>query len=223
MRRAHFIVAIGADQQQVAGVRVREQMLYEHQARGVDPLQVIQEEHQRMLLAREHRDELPKHHAEPVLRFGRGQRRYGRLLADDQLYLGQHIDDELAVDTDRRLNPLAPAGDACFAFGQQLRHQFAKRLGQCGVGNVTLVLIELAGNEIAVPCDDRLAQCIDQRRLADSGVPGDGRQLRLAGCGHAVECGEEHRCFRFTSVQLVRDLEALRNVFRAERERLDTA
>ena len=51
-------------------------------------------------------------------------------------------------------------------------------------------------------CDlDRcLAQCIDQRRLANSGVPGDGRQLRLPGCGHAVECDEEHRCFRFTSV-----------------------
>ncbi|MFM0342075.1 hypothetical protein PQR27_37120 [Paraburkholderia fungorum] len=144
MRTAHFVVAIGADQQQITGVWVREQVLDERQAGCVDPLQVVQEEDQRMCLAREHGHELPEDQTEPVLSLSRRQRRHRSLRADDQFDFGQHIENELAVDPDRSLQLLPPAGDPRGTFSQQLLHQLAKRLRKCGIGNVALVLIELA-------------------------------------------------------------------------------
>src|SRR5258708_14713232 len=102
------------------------------------------------------------------------------------------MEDELAIDTDRRLQLLAPSGDACCTFGQQLLHQLAKRLRKGGLGNVALVLIELAGNEVATLRDDRLMQGVDQRRLADARVAENGRERRPAGGRHEFEDTEEH-------------------------------
>src|SRR5260370_2628969 len=108
-----------------------------------------------MLLAGELRDELLECTAEAVFRLGRRQRRHRRLRADDELDLRQHGDNELAIDPDRSLDLLPPACDARLAFRQQLLHQFAKRLRDGGIGNIALVLIELAENEIAAFANNR--------------------------------------------------------------------
>ncbi len=131
-----------------------EQVFDQRQAGGIDPLHVVQEQDQRMFLAAERGHELSEHHAEAVLCLARWQRRYGRLRADNQLDLGQHIDNQLAIDPNRGQDLLPPVGDARLAFGQQLLHQCAKRLREGGIGNIALVLIELAGNEIAMLRDN---------------------------------------------------------------------
>ena len=179
----------------IARVRLGEQVLDELQAGGIGPLQVVEEQRQRMIRAGEHRQELLEHQAEAVLRLDRRQRRHRRLRADDERDLRQHVDDQLAVDADGGLDLLPPAGDALLALGQQLLHQVAQRLREGGVRNVALVLVELAGNEVAAPCDDRLLQFTDQRGLADPRVARDGDQRRLAGCRHALEGRQQRRPF----------------------------
>ena len=122
-----------------------------------------------MFLAGEHRQESLEHEAEPVLRLDRRQRRHRRLLADDEFDLRQDIDDQLAVDADGVLNLLPPAGDALLALGQQLLHQVAKRLGEGGVRNIALVLVEFAGNEVAAAL--RTIGCCSSPTSADLPMP----------------------------------------------------
>ena len=50
VRRADLVVPVGADQQQVPHLRVRDQMLEEVERRGIQPLQIVEEQRERMLL-----------------------------------------------------------------------------------------------------------------------------------------------------------------------------
>ncbi len=74
-----------------------------------------------------------------------------------------------------------------------------------------------------MPRDNRLSQGVDQRRLANARVPRNGCQRRLASCRHALEDSEQPLELPVASIQFVRDQEALRDILRAERERLDPA
>ena len=73
VRGTDLVVPVGADQQQVPHVRVRDQMLEEVERRCIQPLQIIEEQRERVLLAREHPEEAPEHHLEAVLRVLRRQ------------------------------------------------------------------------------------------------------------------------------------------------------
>ena len=73
VRGANLVVPVGADQQQVPHLRMRNQMLKEVEGCCIQPLQIIEEECERMLLAREHPEEAPEHHLEAVLRILRRQ------------------------------------------------------------------------------------------------------------------------------------------------------
>ena len=90
-----------------------------------------------------------KHPAKPVLGLAERQLRHRRLRADDQLDLRDQVDDELAVVPQRRLEALPPGRDAVLALGQDLEHELAERLDDGEVGDVALVLLELAGDEDA--------------------------------------------------------------------------
>ena len=60
-------------------------MLEEIERCCIQPLQIIEEECERMLLAREHAEEAPENHLESVLRISRRKVRNGRLFPDDEL------------------------------------------------------------------------------------------------------------------------------------------
>ena len=62
-----LVVPVGADQQQVPHLRVRDQVLEEVERRRIQPLQIVEEQRERVLLAREHAEEAPEHHLEAVL------------------------------------------------------------------------------------------------------------------------------------------------------------
>src|SRR5467141_4570099 len=73
VRGTDFVVPVGADQQQVPHFRVRNQMLKEVERRRIQPLQIIKEQRERVLLAREHPEEALENQLEAVLRVLRRQ------------------------------------------------------------------------------------------------------------------------------------------------------
>ena len=66
------------------------------QRRHIEPLQVVEEERQRMFRPGEDSDEAPEHKLEASLRVLRRNLRDRRLFADDQLQFGNQIDDKPA-------------------------------------------------------------------------------------------------------------------------------
>src|SRR3984885_2369462 len=67
MCRTDFVVAIGPDQKQVPNLGVRDQVFEQVEGRAIHPLQIVQEQGERMLLTREHAEEAPEYHLESVL------------------------------------------------------------------------------------------------------------------------------------------------------------
>ena len=63
-----LVVPIGADQQQVLHIRLGQQVLEQIERRRVEPLQIVEEQRERMLRPREHAEEAPEHQLEAALR-----------------------------------------------------------------------------------------------------------------------------------------------------------
>ena len=94
-------------------------------------------------------------------------------------------------------------------------------LGQRGIGNVALVLVELAGREQAARRDEHLVQFVRNRGLANAGIAGHEHELGRT-LGHdALEGREQGVDLALPPVQPLRDHEAVRGVVHAGRERVD--
>src|SRR5262249_38332483 len=117
-------------------------MLEEVERRGIQPLQIVKEQGERMLLAREDAEEAPEHQLKAVLRVLRRQVRDRQLCSDDELELRHEVNDELAVRGQRLLKGIPPPAKRRFALAQQRAHQALEGLGQGGVRDVALVLVE---------------------------------------------------------------------------------
>src|SRR5690242_9951239 len=89
--RIHFVVPVGADQQQILHVGLGEQILDQVQGRSIEPLQIVEKDSQRMFLSREYSDKSPKHELESAL--GVLWRKVGdwRLFPDDELQFRDEI------------------------------------------------------------------------------------------------------------------------------------
>ena len=111
VRGADFVVAVGADQQQVADVRVGRPVLEEVERGRVEPLQVVEEQGERMPGPGEDAEEAAEDQLEAALRLLRRQLGDRRLLADDELQLRDQVDHELAVRTERGAERLAPRAE----------------------------------------------------------------------------------------------------------------
>ncbi len=94
---ADLVVPVGPDQQQMAHLRVRDEVLEEVERRCIKPLQIVKEQGERVLLAREHPEEAPEHHLEAALHVLRRQVRDRRLFSDHELQLGNEVHDELSI------------------------------------------------------------------------------------------------------------------------------
>ena len=97
MGRAHLVVPVCADQQQVPDLRVSDQVLYQLEGGCIQPLQVVEEERKRVLRLGENAEESTEHSLEPRLSFESGEFRHGHLLADDELELRDEVYDELTI------------------------------------------------------------------------------------------------------------------------------
>src|SRR3984957_4229248 len=107
-RGDHLVVPVGADQQQVPRLRVRDQVLEKVERRGIQPLQIIKEQRERVLLPREYAEEAPENHLEAILGFLWRQVHDRRLRSNNELQLGDKIDDQLAVRAQSLAQGVAP-------------------------------------------------------------------------------------------------------------------
>src|SRR5215831_15091083 len=89
------------------------------------------------------------------------QLRNRRLVSDDWLELGNEVDHEPPVRSQRLQKRLPPARQLGVAFAEERPDQALKSLHQCRVGDIALVLVELAGREQAARLHQRLVQLID--------------------------------------------------------------
>ncbi len=84
----HFVVAKGADQHQLPHIGPGEQILKQIERRGIEPLQVIEEEREGMFRVGEYADKSPKYQLKTTLRILWGEIRDWRLLPYDELQFG---------------------------------------------------------------------------------------------------------------------------------------
>ncbi len=128
MRSINLVLPVGADQQQVPDVRLGQKIVEEIECCCVEPLQIVEEQCQRMVRPREHADEPPDHQLETPLRVL--WREFGdrRLFTDDKVEFGDEVDHEPCVRAQRLQQRFAPARHLALALAEQRAHQALKRL-----------------------------------------------------------------------------------------------
>src|SRR5437899_8364581 len=119
VRGTDLVVPVGADQQQVPHFGVRNQMLEEVERCCIQPLQIIEEQGERVLLAREYPEEAPEYHLEAVLRVLRWQVRDRWLFPDHELQLGNEVDHELTIRAQRLAQRVPPPAKLLVALAQE--------------------------------------------------------------------------------------------------------
>ena len=139
------------------------------------------------------------------MRLLRRKLRDRRLFADDELQFGDEVDHEPSVRAQRLTEGVAPARQLGVALAEKRSHKALKSLGERRIGDVALVLIELARREQAARRHEHLVQLIDDGGLADAGIAGDQHQLRSAALDDAVEGGEQGIDLARSPVQLLGD------------------
>jgi len=86
--RAHLVLPVGPYQQHMLHLRVRDQVLDQVERLGIQPLQIIKKQRERVLLMREYAKETPEYILEAVFCIVWRQLWNRRLLSNDDLQLG---------------------------------------------------------------------------------------------------------------------------------------
>ena len=224
MGGADLVVAVSADPQHGGRLGAGQELLDELEAGQVRPLQIIQEHHERVLWGGEHLQELANHPVEAVLGLTGWHFLERGLRAGHDLQLGDQIHERLALALPGLVQPLAPPCKLLLGARQELLHQSADGLGQGGVGDVALELIELATQEEAASLHHRLVQLVHHRGLADAGVAADEvEQLWALALADALEALEQRGDLGIAPVEPLRELEAAGRVVLAQGELLRRA
>src|SRR3989449_3936148 len=171
MDGADFVVPIGADHQQGRDIPLSQEILEHIERRGVEPLQIVEEERQRMVRPREHTDEPPEHQLETPLRVLRRELRHGRLVADEERQFGDEVHYEPSVRLQRLTERGAPAVQLGLALPQKVPDEALKRLRERRIRDVTLVLVKLACGKEAAGRDEHFMQLVDDAGLAMPAEP----------------------------------------------------
>src|SRR5258708_1882151 len=162
-------------------------MLEQLQRRGIEPLQVIEEQRQWVIWCGERAEEPSEHPLKSVLCLSRRKVRNGRLSPDQELKLGNEVDDELTVRADCLAQRILPAAEIGIALAKDRANERLKSLCESGVRDVAFVLVELAGGKQATRWDQHLVQFVHHRRLADPRITGHQHELGCAVGYDAVE------------------------------------
>src|ERR1700692_215315 len=218
-----LVVPVRPDQKQVLNLRMRDQVLDEIERRGIQPLQIVEEQRERMFLAREHAQEAPENHLEAVLRVLWWQIWNRRLFPDHEIQLGNEVDDELSIRAQRLVEGVPPPAKLGLALGEERADKALECLAQGRVRDVALVLVELARREQATRRYERLVQLVHHRGLADAGISGHQHELQGAVRHDPVEGSEQRLDLALPAIELLRNQQPVRYVVSAEQERLHTA
>src|ERR1700686_3529107 len=132
VRGTDLVVSIGPDQKQVPHLRVRDQVLEEVERRCIKPLQIVEEQRERVLLPREYAEKAPENHLAALLRVLRRQVRNRWLSPDHELQRGNEVDDKLTVRAQRLAQGVPPPAKLRLASGPGAGAQGSGRLGPGG-------------------------------------------------------------------------------------------
>src|ERR1700722_19416446 len=102
---------------------VREQVFEEVERGAIQPLQIVKEQNQRVLLPRKDAEKTAENHLEAVLRISRREVRNGRLLPDDELQIWNEADHQLAVRAEGLPQRRTPPAHLRFWLDQNLADQ----------------------------------------------------------------------------------------------------
>ncbi|MNX13863.1 hypothetical protein D3C86_436750 [compost metagenome] len=211
MRGVDLVFAGGPDEQQAQAALGIEKAPQKRQGRDVAPVQVVEEEHDGMLWAREDRDQGPEGREEAVLLFGRVEFGQGRLGPDDARELGHQVGHDSPIGSQCIEEGGFPVRQALLAFGQKLHHQVAQGPGKRGVGAIAAELVELSSQEVAVIVHDAAEHVVNQHRLADARGPRDQHEARLPRRGR-LKLPHDPLGIRITAVEAAGNMELGRHV-----------
>src|SRR5271165_4673025 len=105
---ADFIIPVGSHEQQASNFRVRDQVPEQVKRRSVDPLQIVQEKGEQVLLARECSEEAAEYRLKTILGILGRKIWNWRLLSNNKFQFRNQIYNELAVRADRLAQGFAP-------------------------------------------------------------------------------------------------------------------
>src|SRR5580658_914553 len=166
----------------------------------------------------EYANKAPQNELETALRLLRLKLRDRRLVSDDELQFGDEVGHEPCIQLERLQKRAAPDRQFGVALAEKRPYQALKCLHQGRVGNVALVLIELARGEESSRWSNRQVQLIDDRGFSNAGISRDENQFRRAALDHAVEGCEQGVDLAFPAVQLLGDQQTIGCVMLAKRE-----
>src|SRR6266478_5659612 len=216
-------VAVGADDEKMPDLHVRDDVLEQVEGRRVEPLQVVEEQHERMLLRGDDAEDPSEHHLESVPRLLRRELRYGRLLADDELDFRNEVRNQLPVRAERASDGIAPPTELGVALAQDRTDDAPQGLREGRIRNVTLVLIELSAREQSARNHQRLLKLVDHRGLADARRSGHEHELRRALRHDPLESLEQGLDLAFPAVESLRNEKPVSYVLRCEGKGGDAA
>src|SRR5215813_13956812 len=136
MRGSYFVVAVGTDEEKIAEIRPVQQIFQEVERRRVEPLQIIEEERQRMFRPREDADELSKRQLEAPLRVLWRKLRDRRRLSDDELYFSNEVHHQSRVRSQSLPQRIAPRREVRLSFAEQRPNQALKGLRHRRIGYI---------------------------------------------------------------------------------------
>src|ERR1700731_1509397 len=196
-------------------------MLEEVERCCIQPLQIVKKKRERVLLAREYPKEASEHHLKAVLRVLRRRVRDRWLFPNDELQLGNEIDHELTIRTQRLVEGVPPPAKLSLALAQERADEALECLAHRRVWGIALVLVELAGREQATRQDEHLVQLVYYRGFADPGIAGHEHEFRGALGHNSVESSNQRPNLALPAVELLRDQQPIRPVVLAKREPVD--
>src|SRR5262249_61870597 len=176
-RGRDLVVPIRADEKEVPHIALDHQVLEQIECRSIEPLQIVQEQGERMLGPSEDPQKPSEHELEAALRVLWRQFREHGLVADNDLQVGDEIHHELAVRSERLMERMSPATQVVVALGQERTEQALKGLREGGVRDVAFVLVELARRKQATRRNEYLVQLVHYGRLAARRIARDEHEL----------------------------------------------
>ena len=123
-----LVASICTDQHQVSHIRLSQQVLEQIEGCCIEPLQIIQEEGERMLRPCKYADKSPEDQLEPALRVECRKNGDGRLFSYDQLKFRNQVDNKQGVRAEGLLNGITPDAQLRFALAQKRTDKTLKRL-----------------------------------------------------------------------------------------------
>ena len=183
------LAAKGGDDQQVPAVPVGRQHLQQAQGGRVGPLQVVEEEGQRIQTGGQRGDERTEGEVKPALRFDRSQRRDRGSAPQQGLELRNHLVHDAGVAAQGLPQARAPGVLERAGLAQQAAHQPPEGLDHRPVRDVALQLRELAPDEARADPGEP-TEVVHQGGLADPGAAAHQDDAAAAGRG-ALERGQQ--------------------------------